>query len=268
MGEFSRQPLDPGFSGVPHGFWTLELPKGAQVLLGWLHSHTDQYLEGVTCNVARRALRTSQVVPWLKELQAAGFLLIYPPEAKGERTSYVLLSEPWEQLFGPRRNRRADIGAVGAPGSAREGDHLEDQEKKTSSPTASAEHEEMFERFWKSYPKDRGTKKPAKAAFLRALRRGHEEQVRSGLKAWLVKWGGDTGFVPYAEKWLNTEAYMNPPKVAATGRPVEQDLDAEDGVFHADGTPWPKWSKGYRGSDENPSWTDRRGNVTYEDPTL
>lgn len=219
MAEFSRQPLDPGFSGVPHGFWTLEIPKGAQVLLGWLHSHTDQYLEGVTCNVARRALRTSQVVAWLKELQKAGFLIIYPPEAKGERTSYVLLSEPWEQLFGPRRNRRAEIGAVGAPGSAREGDHSGDQERTPSS--HSDETDEIFEKFWTSYPRRQGTsKKTARSAFKSAVKRGHLEQIRQGLKRdktiWFVERRAVT-HIPHASTWLNEERYMPESDAAAEG---------------------------------------------------
>lgn len=136
MAEFCRQPLDPGFSGVPHGFWTIPVSRGAAMLLGWLHSHTDAYLEKLTCNVARRALRTSSIKSWLEELEKAGFVKVYWPASKGDRITVALLAEPWENLFGPRRNRRAEIGSPTAPKPAREGEQGEDQER-TSSATAS-----------------------------------------------------------------------------------------------------------------------------------
>lgn len=131
------------------------------MLLGWLHSHTDAYLEKLTCNVARRALRTSSVKSWLGELEQAGFLKVAWPEAKGTRISVMLLAEPWEKLFAPRRNRRAETGAVSEPKPAREGEQGEDQSRKTpaapSSPQAKKEKsakrilaEELVRDWWES----------------------------------------------------------------------------------------------------------------------
>lgn len=96
------------------------------MLLGWLHSHTDAYLEKLTCNVARRALRTSSIKSWLEELEKAGFVKVYWPASKGDRITVALLAEPWENLFGPRRNRRAETGSPTAPKPAREGEQGED----------------------------------------------------------------------------------------------------------------------------------------------
>lgn len=131
-GQFTRGPMDVGFSQTPHGLWTLDVSTGARVLLGWLHSHTDQFLQHVTVNMARRVFNTSSIAKWLQELADAGFVTI-TKGSSGTKDSFRLETEPWVALFN-RRKHRAETGSVppaevpdradvGAPEPARVVDH-------------------------------------------------------------------------------------------------------------------------------------------------
>lgn len=224
MAEFCRQPLDPGFSGVPHGFWTIPVSRGAAMLLGWLHSHTDAYLEKLTCNVARRALRTSSIKSWLEELEKAGFVKVYWPASKGDRITVALLAEPWENLFGPRRNRRAETGSPTAPKPAREGEQGEDQEKNNPCPpSADVSVDERFAKFWEHYPRKVG-KPGAKVAFRAMLKKGHLTQARKGLMNWNGYWQTaqtPVSMIPHPATWLRDERYDNdPPAIPGWGAPA------------------------------------------------
>jgi len=138
-GQFSRGPMDVGFAQTPHGLWNLEVSTGARCVLGWLHSHTDQFLASVTCNMMRRVFNTSSIKRWLDELAEAGFVSIVKGGA-GTADHYHLETEPWVALHQRRRHRaetgapkpdRSETGSVdraetGAPMSAPIGHQSED----------------------------------------------------------------------------------------------------------------------------------------------
>ena len=72
---FVAQPLDTGYTQVPHGLWTLDIDHGAARLLGWLHSHTPQYLSKLSVNRCEQEFGGGgSVRRWLAALEQAGFL--------------------------------------------------------------------------------------------------------------------------------------------------------------------------------------------------
>lgn len=138
-GQFTRGPMDIGFSQTPHGLWNLEVSTGARCILGWLHSHTDQFLASVTVNMMRRVFNTSTIAKWLCELSEAGFITI-TKGVNGTADHFRLETDPWIALHQRRRHRaetgapkpdrsetgsvdRAETGPVTEPESARVGDH-------------------------------------------------------------------------------------------------------------------------------------------------
>ncbi len=136
-GQFEREPLDVGFTMVPHGLWTADLPTGARLLLGWLHSHTDAYLAHLTLNGCREAFRTSSVTDWLGALEVAGFIEITRPTVAKRATRFRLLAKPWQSLDrqpvsrNRTTDRTAETGLPGKPKPARVVDHVEDQSPPT-----------------------------------------------------------------------------------------------------------------------------------------
>jgi hypothetical protein len=146
-GQFTRGPMDVGFSQTPHGLWTLNVSTGARVLLGWLHSHTDTYLASVTVNMAKRVFNTSTISKWLDELGEAGFLTV-TKGGNGKADSFALHVEPWVALFGRRRHRAetgsvpvaapADRAEVGAPESAPVVDQVEEIKEIFDAPVTSS----------------------------------------------------------------------------------------------------------------------------------
>ncbi len=136
-GQFEREPLDVGFTMVPHGLWTLDVPPGARCLLGWLHSHTDDYLAHLTLNGCREAFRTSSVADWLGLLERAGFIEVIRPAVPKRATRFRLLAKPWQSLDrqSVSRNRtsdwKAETGLPGKPKPAR----VVDQEEEQNPPT-------------------------------------------------------------------------------------------------------------------------------------
>lgn len=181
MGDFRRDSAvewDDGWSRAPHGLWTLDLPAGAKVLLGWLHSHSGEFLSGVTINQARRAVGSSSIAAWFDALEAAGFLQI-ERKTNGKPSSIVLLTAPWLALIGNRN--RAEIGSVTAPKSDRTEDHREDQcssslrseeeldvQVREHTPVAEPEPE-IAKEFWDWHVADRGKEPVTKFMALRSV---------------------------------------------------------------------------------------------------
>jgi DNA-binding PadR family transcriptional regulator len=156
---------------------------------------------------------SSSVLKWLTDLEAAGFITIIRNGANN-RTSFRLRSEPYRTLCGVRNRTtdRSEIGQLTDPKSDHIEEHVEDQEKKTSSSTSSTETDEVFERFWKAYPRKTGTsKKKAASAFKSATKRGHLDQIRDGFKRDCAMWTRERRapeHIPHAATWLNEERYM------------------------------------------------------------
>ena len=93
------RPLDLPYTQVPHGLWTLDVSPRAALLLGWLHSHADDYLNRLTLNRIGTEFgggRTS-VTRLCNILADAGYLRL-EAGPNGHASHVVLLSEPWETL--------------------------------------------------------------------------------------------------------------------------------------------------------------------------
>jgi hypothetical protein len=99
-------------------------------------------------------------------------------------------------------------------------------------PSANAEGTvcDFFDEFWGVYPRREGEnpKKPAKASFSRALRKGADPRaIISGAKALAAKHPLPSPFVPQAVTWLNQERWSDtvatgPPETVIRFRTVEE----------------------------------------------
>lgn len=247
-GQFSRKPMDVGFSQVPHGFWTIDVTPGARCLLGWLHSHTDQFLPYVTVNMIRREFRTSSAAKWLNELSRSGFVAI-AKGGPGKTDSYELMTEPWIALHQRRRHRaelgsvapasepkpahhRAETGSVTEPKLAHIEDQVEDhvEDQSSSSPPGLElvlveidEHTKAmantaFEKFWKTYGNLAGTaKSKGRERWNKATENAAAEDIQAGLERWVTYWRtpGATK-AQFAEGFLNNQRWTaEPPPITA-----------------------------------------------------
>ena len=93
------RPLNVPYTQVPHGLWTLNLTPKAILLLGWLHSHADDYLSRLSVSRIGREFGGGRksVSRLLGVLSDAGYVKI-PPGRLGTATTVMLLSGPSEDL--------------------------------------------------------------------------------------------------------------------------------------------------------------------------
>lgn len=118
MAQFTRDRMSTGWDQVPNGLWTLPVAPGARCLLGWLHSHSDEFLARLTINKARRSMRTSSVREHLDALSELGFVTV-TTAGKGEPASFHLHGEPYLALC----NNRAGTGSPDLEPTEPESDH-------------------------------------------------------------------------------------------------------------------------------------------------
>lgn len=72
-------------------------------------------------------------------------------------------------------------------------------------PDEGPDDDELFEMFWKSYP--RKVDKPgSKRAFKRALKVATVSEIGAGLRAWKAYWT-DPEFIPHPKTWLNQQRW-------------------------------------------------------------
>ena len=144
--SFTRGRLVTGYSQTPNGLWTHpDLTNNAKILIGWLWSHTDEYLATVTVNRCRRQFGSSRVSEWLDQLEAAGLVRI-KRGANGVGFQFHLDEVAWQALTDRQTTQpvdnpvdsevapvpdgigdRAQMGSVTDPKRARIEDHREDQ---------------------------------------------------------------------------------------------------------------------------------------------
>jgi hypothetical protein len=138
---FRRERVESGYLQVPNGLWTLPVSMGARVLLGWLHSHSDDFLDRLTVNKCRRILGTSSIRKFMEELEPLGLVEIVRAP-KGSAWSFVLKADAWLALSDraevgspPSRDRltnRAEAGSLTEPKSARGGRPVEKDQLENS----------------------------------------------------------------------------------------------------------------------------------------
>lgn len=127
-----RTGWDDGWSRVPHGLWTLDLPAGAKLLLGWLHSHTDKFLAHISMTQCRRAVGSSQIFAWFDALETAGYVHVTRGR-NGKPAQITLVTAAWRNLLAVRD--QSEIGSVTSPKS----DCIEEQGEDQSSSLRSEE---------------------------------------------------------------------------------------------------------------------------------
>lgn len=183
---FTRRKGAPrtGYGQVPNGLWTLPVSMGAKVLLGWLHSHTDDYLATLTVNRCRRALGTSSITAWMEELESVGLVSIERPEGKGRSWRFDLDPDAWLALS-DRAESGSPVAAVtepesahhraetGAPESARVVDQGENTNPEEHSPPAEPTVESpdaaarvIVDAYWLWVKEQQGGKPPAGIGYL------------------------------------------------------------------------------------------------------
>lgn len=200
FGRDDNSEWDDGWSRAPHGLWTLDLPNGAKVLLGWLHSHSGSFLQSVTINQARRAVGSSSITTWFDALEQAGFISIFRL-ANGKPATITLKMAPWRALIGQRPmpwstpDDRAEIGSVTAPIS----DRTEEQGEDQSSSLRSEEQldAKVVREYWDWYCLEHIGLKPTveymalRAVARRLLKSGHQpDDIVDAMKtarAWTAK---------------------------------------------------------------------------------
>ena len=93
------------------------------------------------------------------------------------------------------------------------------------------EPSDHFEEFWTAYPKREGDnpKKPARASFERAVRKGADPQrIIAGAKALSARHPTPTTFVPQAVTWLNQERWSDAEPTGPPPANVSQFSNAAD----------------------------------------
>lgn len=201
---FSRDTADDwseGWSRTPHGLWTLDVPNGAKILLGWLHSHTDRFLAHVTVRQARRAVGSSSIGDWFDALEEAGYLTVARGD-NGKPSRFTLKMAPWLDLIGNRN--RTEIGSVTAPKSVHiEEQVLEDQssslrsEEELNEQVARTREDVVAREYWDWYVLENPGLKPTiaflalRAVAKKLLASGHEPDVivdaMKTARAWTAK---------------------------------------------------------------------------------
>jgi len=225
---WQRQPrLVDNYSQVPHGLWTAPVSPGARCLLGWLHSHTPQYLAKLSFNRIRSEFSGSgQVAVWIKELIDEGLV----QQVKvGQSYRYVLLAAKWEQLA---RRDRPDSGQEDQPSGDRTltvripdsnrpeighiEDHVVDQEEDHLMPTLLVGEKTVsadFDLFWESYPRKVGKTK-AQRVWVR-LSKVDRAAALQALPQHVMSWRGKSPeYIPHPTSWLNGRRWED--ELAAT----------------------------------------------------
>lgn len=193
MSTFTRDSADDwddGWSRVPHGLWTLDVPAGAKVLLGWLHSHTPTFLARLSMNSCRKAMRSSSIVAWFDTLESAGFCAVERSD-NGKPAHITLRMQPWRDLIGDR----AEIGAPTSPKSARIEEQGEDQPSSLRSEDARAV--QVARDYWDWYANEHDGAKPTiefnplRAVAKRLIKSGYaDDEIVDAMKtakAWTAK---------------------------------------------------------------------------------
>jgi len=234
---------DDGWSKVPHGLWTLDVPPQARLLLGWLHSHHPRYRARLSVRSIRREFGTGGAARSLAALEAAGLLTVH----RAGQQSRIVLDVPAYFALGrvapsgcqsPAEGGTQQVPVGGtqqvpvvAPSGGHEEDHGEDQVEKTTSPLAPQGAAAVpavpdgFAAFWSEYPRKVG-KPVAQRCYARAIERhgATPEDVLAGLRPWVAYWAArnEPEYVPHPSTWLGQHRWQDaPPPLPRVGMPTK-----------------------------------------------
>jgi len=110
---FTSEAVNTGYTQVPHGLWNAPgLTYGTRCLLGWLHSHSPQYLAklSVAKCLEQFGVSDSEGRKMLNQLVAAGYVTTVK-QARG-RLEVRLIAEPWLKLHRTVESRTPETGEV------------------------------------------------------------------------------------------------------------------------------------------------------------
>jgi hypothetical protein len=210
------RPLEIPYTQIPHGLWTADLTPKAALLLGWLHSHADNYLERLSLTRIGKEFGGGRksATRLTEQLDDAGYLKLNR-DVPGISAHVVLLSGPWEALTRvsggltpPSQDDAPTCVTVTHPpasGGRTIEEQLEAQPKTQSEEDHSAA---SFGDFWTLYPR-----KVGKADARKSWGRMSEDQRKASLSVieshtamWVAE-GRGTAHVPHASTWLNRESW-------------------------------------------------------------
>lgn len=211
-------------------------------LMCWLASHGDQYTEHASVREAARRLgmsvgKVSKAIPHLAELG----LIEVESSGAGSRLSIVVDMDAWEAesptaKCSPHEHHRSRheqecsphehlSDSLHIPGEQQGEQQLERarnvvavDRRERAGDAARMRNEELFERFWRAYPRKVG-KPAARRAFMAMCKANVDLRVVSaGLHAWMAYWAerGQPDYIPHPSTWLNQHRWNDSPPVAST----------------------------------------------------
>lgn len=219
------RPLHIPYNQVPHGLWTADLTPKAAMLLGWLHSHADNYLSRLSINRIATEFgggRTS-VTRLLSALESAGFVRV--DSAPRVKAHVILLSEPWERLARKHvSGEDQDLPHDGTRACPTMGQDLvpprDNREEQGEEQVEKNTENDVFDDFWALYPRRAG-KPAARKALTAALKKANPADIGDGLQRWVRFWAAaktDPQFIPHPATWLNQERWADmPPPIKQSG---------------------------------------------------
>lgn len=212
------RPLSIPYTQVPHGLWTADLTPKSALLLGWLHSHADSYLDKLSLSRIGREFgggRTS-VTALADRLADAGYVRIERSE-NGHASHLILLSDPWEALTrGPALPEDTHLPYEWTPTCPTSGQvpvlpvgTIEEQSKQQVSRASRKDAlDDSFADFWNLYPRrvSKAAARKAWGAITEANRVSALAVIESHVAMWVAE-GRGTATVPHAATWLNRESW-------------------------------------------------------------
>jgi len=210
------RPLRTGFGNIPNALWTLpDLTPNQRCLLGWLHSHADNYLSGLTLNrIGREYGGGKRAADHIRQLQDAGWVELIEA-APGHPARVVLLSEPWEQLL----YRSQDVTTTGhetepVPVTKRNHHRSQNVTTEKNNSRTTDESDQMsnarcgFDDWWEQYPRKVAKKDAAKAWAQMSVedRTMAATMIGEHVALW-AREGRGTTKVPYPATWLRRESW-------------------------------------------------------------
>ena len=217
------RPLRSGYNTVGNQIWTLDIgsPK-AVLLLGWLHSHADNYQERLSLTRIGNEFGGGRksVTRMCRLLADAGFVTIESTD-NGYKSHLILVSEAWEDLTHRDAGTRVtmtqgvghhDAGDLCHHDAPEEEQLLEQPVENKQIRTCAPSFDAWYSRWPKKQGKDKARQRWAK------MSSADRSAAFKATPAWIdYALDSSTGnqYVPMASTWLNQSRWEDdPPQVS------------------------------------------------------
>ena len=224
------RPLRTGFGIIPNQLWTLpDLTPNRRCLLGWLHSHADDYLSRLTLTrIGKEYGGGKRAADHIRALADAGWLTVTDPP-KGTAAEVVMLSGPWEDLLN-RSQGGTGTGHETAPPPVTKRNHYRSQDVTTEKNTQEMHlvqpdeyRAARFDTWWEMYPR-KVAKKDAQTAWAKMKPDDQMAAIRTiehHHAMWLREKRGSS-VIPYPATWLRRESWND--ELTYTEAPTQRTL--------------------------------------------